>query len=246
MQLGWADKRMATDLATSEPAGAPISRYTAAMVKCLGSLSARADLHPSRTIVHALINLVQGRMVEYLADRICREFGVRDEGARERIVTALLTIFRDEFFALFRTKIEFRPGLVVDLARHIIRKEVRQPPSSASATPLRLPSDRLFPAIFRKYFEYRNLGHLLEMVESDAEIQKIVLEALLRERLGEARECGHIADILAGDRDGAAASVFMTYFRQGRESELSALVECGDWRDEAESIKRRTARMRGQ
>lgn len=216
------------------------SRYTQAMAKCLGQASGRPDA-PDRAVVHLLMNLVQGRMLEYLADQICRDYGIEDEQSKFQIVTALLHIFSDEFFALFRSKIDENPALVMDIARRIIRKEAESP-----VTPITQQwADRLYPAIFRKYFEYRNLEELQHMVESDAEIQKIILLAMLRRTLEEGPRYDRVVRILEQDREGFTTAYFMEQVKNQKVSELLANVESGRWEAEVAAMRERVAHLRG-
>lgn len=216
------------------------SRYTQAMAKCLGQTQAGAA-PPERAVVQLLVNLVQGRMLEYLAHQICRDYGIEDEQTKFQIVTALLHIFSDEFFALFRSKIERNPALVVDIARRITRKEAEPPTTNAA----RRWADRLYPAIFRKYFEYRNLQDLQHMVESDAEIQKIILLALLRRTLDDGPRYARIARILEEDSEGLVTAYFMEKVKAGQVEELLAIVEAGQWDAAVSDMRTRVAHLRG-
>jgi hypothetical protein len=222
------------------------SRYTVALAKCLGSLRPTDVELPHRNIVQALVNLVQGRMLEYLADRICREYDIRDDILRQRIVTVLMGIFSDEFFALFRSKIDLQPGLVVQIARRIIRKELQPEPLHKYPSPTRQAADRLYPALFRKYFEYRNLGTLRELMESDAQIQKIILRNVLRQQLGDSDMHHRILQILEEDREGIAPSLFMGYLKGNDVSTLVEKVRTGAWQPELSELRAHMAHLRGQ
>ena len=164
---------------------------------------------------------------------------------RQRIVTVLLGIFSDEFFALFRAKIDFQPGLVVQIARRIVRKELQRPPARQFPSPTRQPADRLYPALFRKYFEYRNLGTLLELVESDAQIQKIILRNVLGKQLGDTPLHQRILQILEEERDGIAPSLFMGYLKGNDVTTLVDKVRSGAWRAELARLTEHMARLRG-
>ena len=242
---GQQKDHMAGGIITADQFPSGTSRYTLAMAKCLGSGLASVAATPSGTIVQTLINLVQGRMLEYLADRICRGYDIQDRQARQRVVSALLGIFSDEFFALFRSRIEFRPHLVIQIARRIIRKEAHAE-QRLPGSPVRQPADRLYPAIFRKYFEYRNLGNLLEMVESDAEIQKIILATLLEKQLPEPDIYRQIMQILAEDDEGIASNLFMGYITDNDLGTLVNKVQSGAWKSEMQALKRRLAHLRGE
>ena len=221
------------------------SRYTIAMAKCLSAATEAGDGTPNRTIVQALVNLVQGRMLEYLADRICREYDIQDDLQRQRIVTVLLGIFSDEFFALFRSKIEFQPELVVQIARRIVRKELEVHAPSRYPSPTRQPSDRLYPALFRKSFEYRDLGTLLELVESDAQIQKILLRNVLHKRLGEGPMAQRVLQIVEEDADGIAPSLFLSYLKSGDAVLLEDKLRSGAWQVELDQLRVHMAHLRG-
>ena len=236
---------MATESTPSPRFPHGTSRYTLAMAKCLASLQPDRDAPPNRAIVQVLINLVQGRMLEYLADRICREYDIQDDILRQRIVTVLMGLFSDEFFALFRSRIDLQPELVVQIARRIIRKEQHQPPAGDFPSPVRQPADRLYPALFRKYFEYRDLGTLLDLVESDSQIQKIILRNVLRKQLGEAPIHERILQILEDDPDGVAPSLLMGYLKGNDVSALVDKVQTGAWQPELAALKEHMAHLRG-
>lgn len=241
---------MDTEPASPKPPPPAISRYTVAMARCLGSARPTEADPTDRLIVQTLINLVQGRMLEYLADRICREYDIRDTLSRQRIVTALMGIFSDEFFALFRAKIEFQPHLVVSIARRIIRKEAdpahphRSTPKAPS--PTRQPADRFYPALFRKYFEYRDLGTLLELLESDAEIQKIILRHVVGQRLEDGAVRQRVLQALEEDRQGVAPGLFMGYLAGDDVTVLVEKVRSGAWQPELAALQQRMAHLRGE
>lgn len=228
---------MVSDIPSAAEFPADTSRYTQAMAKCLRTAAVPLE----RTTVHTLINLVQGRMLEYLADRICREFSIDDPLARQRIVNVLLGIFSDEFFAVFRHKVEREPQLVAEIARRIVRKE-----SGADARARPGAPDRLYPAIFRRYFEYRHPAHLLEVVESDVEIQKIILRTLLQRRVADPAKRRRLLDLLEADNDGVTPSLFLGYVKQDELNLLFDKVESGEWQTEMEHLRRRMAHLRGE
>ena len=230
---------MSTAALPKFPAGT--SRYTQAMAKCLDAIVGT----PDRSTVLMLVNLVQGRMLEYIADRICREHDIRDEQSKFEMVSALLGIFSDEFFAVFRAKIDFKPALAVDITRRIVRKESHPTPLRGPSR-TRQPADRLFPALFRKYFEYRNLGALLRMVESDVEIQKILLLSQVRQGGGkELSGYRKLGELLGQDHEGFCATFFMDYIKQHSVPDLLRLVESGEWEREVQGVRQHMASLRG-
>ena len=228
-----------------------ISPYTQAMARCLSSLGEPDDASGDFCTVHNLTNMVQGRMLEFLGDEICREHGITEPESRAKIVTALLGIFSDEFFALFRAKLEQRPVLAVLIARRIIRGEFEaagSPPSPRARGTL----DRLFPAIFRKYFEYRQLNSLLRIVETDAQIQKILLLSLLKQRT-QGRGAGSgsdlyqkVARILDEDEEGLCPNLFLQYVTENRIDLLRQRIQSGEWREDMETLKQKIAIICGR
>ena len=234
---------MGMNTSTAEKAEAAVSPYTLAMGRCLHKLNGGAEGPLDRAVVHTLVNLVQGRMLEYLADRICRDYQIMDPPSRNEIIRVLLRIFSDEFFALFRAKVEQRPTLVIRLARRITRAELKTGRVTSLFT---LSSDRLYPAIFRKYFEYSNLGLLQHMVESDADIQKIILLHLLEERLKNKALLDHVTAILESDEEGIAANLFMDYLQADDPYTLVDKVTSEAWRNDLKTMKTRMAQLRGE
>ena len=194
---------------------------------------------------HLLINLVQGRMLEYLADSICGEFQISELFARNRILTALTIILSDEFFALFREKINAHPALVIHIAKRIVRKEEGEA-SGQSASKAQNIRDRLFPALFRKYFEYRNLNTLLGMLESDADIQRTILEQHLQHKMGDCTARRKVLKILAEDSEGICPTVFMGYLREKGTQELDKALHSGSWKRQRDNIRRQLAHLRGE
>lgn len=221
------------------------SRYTLAIAKCLSHLPPEDSPQPGRGVVQALINLVQGRMLEYMADRICREFGIEDDQAQMRMVTVLMGIFSDEFFALFRTRIDTEPALVLEIARRISRRECR-PRTRPDSSPTRKPSDRLYPAIFRKFFEYRHLEVLLALIESDAEIQKIILACLLERRPADPAIHRKLLSLADADPEGLTSNLFMGYVRRDNVETLLEKFHSGAWESDLEALKTKMASLRGE
>ncbi|MBI4081755.1 MAG: hypothetical protein HY423_04015 [Candidatus Lambdaproteobacteria bacterium] len=230
--------------ATQPPTG-ETSRYAPAIARCVDRLDCGEGAAVDGFVVQALTNLVQGRMLEYLADRICRDDRIDDPEIKAQIATALLRIISDEFFALFRAKVEASPDLAVRIARSIVRCENMATRHGDCGPQARNRHDRLYPALFQKYFEYRNTDSLLALVSTDAEIQRI----LLLHRLSNIPEAAPIVDelkrILCQDEDGTRSTVFMQYLDDGRVPELIERVRTGSWTEEPERLAARLARLRG-
>lgn len=230
-------------LSAGAPADLPrtLSPYTQAMAQCLAGLQAGRPQPLDPAVAQRLTNLIQGRMLEFLADQICANHKVTSPRLREGIIRALLAIFSEEFFALFRSKIRARPDLLVIISRRILRVEGPQ---------LRNPhpryASRLFPAVFRKYFEYTNLNLLLQMVESDAYVQRMLLESSL-EGLPGANPAATQAllNILDNDAEGLCTGLFYDQVRKGNLAVLLEKIADGRWRDEVETLRLQLSRLRG-
>ena len=223
-----------------------ISPYTLAMARCLSSFSDPSGQW-EECGVHHLTNLVQGRMLEFLGDEICTRHRIADPASRSEIVTALLGIFSDEFFALFRSKLEQRPDLAVLIARRIIRGEFEANERDTEQD-ARRSLDRLIPAIFRKYFEYRQLDSLLRIIETDAKIQKVLFLALLRQRINGAGSelYREVTRILNEDAEGLCPNLFREYLTEDRIDQLAQQIQSGAWRKDRESLRQRIATICGR
>ena len=216
-----------------------VSPYTTAMARCVEGLGAKPTQALSPQATQQLINTIQGRMLEYLAGRICEANAIKDPRSCQQVTLNLLNIFSDEFFALFRSKIRQDPSLLLLIARRIIRAEAAT--NSQDTT----PNDRLFPAIFRKYFEYRNLDLLLKMIESDFHIQKIILVVTLRENVRDTYLLNKICTILDEDQEGICPNLFMAYLKQNNLPSLLERIESGEWRRDMARIKQQLEDLRG-
>ncbi|MDH4225927.1 MAG: hypothetical protein OEW12_09810 [Deltaproteobacteria bacterium] len=218
------------------------SLFTLAMARALEPIDHAETLRLSNETRDHLTNLIQGRMLEYLADQICHRYSLGMGEAKKQVIHSLLSIFSDEFFTLFRSKIQTNPDLLLMISRRIIRTE------SQSATPIKSRTNRedgLFPAIFRKYFEYTNLNRLQSMVESDSGVQKIILLNLLKNREVDPKLIQTIQIILDEDTDGLCPNLFMEYAQKNNLDLLLAQVKSGGWRYEMESLRQRLALLMG-
>ena len=222
----------------TEPQAA--SRCTRAIARFVQRLPQdEEDIDPM--VAYALINLVQGRVLEYLAERIARLYRISDAGTHTRIERQLLSIFSEEFFALFRARVEDSPTLVLHIARRIIEKECESvdcPCSQASV-------DRMYSAIFRKYFKYRHLGALLNIVAGDARIQRTIIHRLVEQHSCRAADAERVDAQLADDPEGIVPALMLPYFRQDRAQELFRDLESDDWRQRRRLLTERIACLRG-
>jgi len=222
----------------TEPQAA--SRCTRAIARFVHRLPAEEEaIDPM--VAYALINLVQGRVLEYLAERIARLYRISDAATHARIERQLLSIFSEEFFALFRTRVEDTPTLVLHIARRIIEKECESADCPCSQTSV----DRMYSAIFRKYFKYRHLGALLNIVAGDARIQRTIIHRLVEIHARRPGDCERVDAQLADDAEGVVPALMLPYFRQGRAQELFRDLESDDWRQRRQRLTERIACLRG-
>ena len=239
-----SSKDAVTPISTRElsiaAAGDRTSLYTQAMVRCLRGREEDSTDAPSAAALQVLVNMVQGRMLEYLADSICLNFHITDTLSRTRILNALTSILSDEFFAVFRRKVRERPDLVLSIARRIIRKETR-----GCANDYQKATDRLFPALFRKYFECRDLNTLLELMESDETIERTLVLHLLQQRVTDHAQRQRLLDVLEQERDGICTALFMDYLKDDNLAGLLHSVESGHWKQEADQIQEKLAILQG-
>jgi hypothetical protein len=89
------------------------------------------------------------------------------------------------------------------------------------------------------------LDALLVMIESDLEIQKIILGRLLMTRMEESQVRRDILQLLEADQEGVTPSLFMGYIKSEGIRTLVKKVQSGAWESEMESLKTRLHHMRG-
>lgn len=216
------------------------SRCTRAIARFVHRLPVEEeDIDPM--VTYALINLVQGRVLEYLAERIARLYRISDAATHERIERQLLSIFSEEFFALFRARVEDTPALVLHIARRIIEKECESAECPCSQTSV----DRMYSAIFRKYFKYRHLGALLNIVASDARIQRTIIHRLVALHARRPGDAERVDTQLAEDAEGVVPALMLPYFRQDRAQELFRELGTEDWHQRRQMLTERMACLRG-
>ena len=220
-----------------------ISRCTAAISRFIERLALPHQPSIDPTTVYALINMVQGRVLEYLAERICRTYDVYDKDAAEKISVQLSSIFSDEFFALFRMKIDRMPNLVLHIARRIIAKECELGENGCCNT---RHVDRMYSAIFRKYFEYRHLGALLGIMSADARIQRTIVQSLASQKVRDETLREDIEHMLREDRDGVVPAMMLGYLREGHISALALAMRAPEWQAQVLEQGVRLAHLRGE
>ncbi|MBI3993379.1 MAG: hypothetical protein HY342_08895 [Candidatus Lambdaproteobacteria bacterium] len=233
------------DSASSSPGrhAIHISRCTAAISRFIDRLALPSQSNIDPTAVYALINMVQGRVLEYLAERICRGYDVYDKDAAEKISVQLSSIFSDEFFALFRLKIDRTPNLVLHIAQRIIAKECAVGETGCCNV---VYVDRMYSAIFRKYFEYRHLGALLGIMAADARIQRTIVQTLASQKVRDETLREDIDLMLRNDSAGVVPGMMLSYLREGRIGALAQAMRSPEWQARVLEQGARLAHLRGE
>lgn len=227
----------------AERSSTAASRCTRVMAGFVGRLPADEEAHVDPQMAFALVNLVQGRVLEYLAERIARLYNVSDASACVRIERQLISIFSEEFFALFRAKVDETPALALQIARRIIGKECV---SGAGSPDFQASIDRMYSAIFRKYLKYRHLGALLNIVAGDVRIQRTIIRSLLPEAVPDPDDAARLEKLLADDPEGVCPPLMIPYFHEGRVADLLRDLDSPEWQSRRERLAGQMAHLRGE
>ena len=150
-----------------------VSPYTRVIEECLHSLSDdKADGCACDTsqVMQLLINMLQGRMLEHIKERVSSYYKIEQNALNEEFSVCLIEVFA-EIFGLFRNKFEEMPWLVNEIARRIVEAEKR----NGSKTERSI--NQLFLSIFCKYFEYKNIEKIISTLQSDTRIQSAIISA---------------------------------------------------------------------
>ena len=150
-----------------------VSPYTRVIEECLHSLSdVEADgcACDTNQVMQLLINMLQGRMLEHIKERVSSYYKIEQNALNEEFSVCLIEVFA-EIFGLFRNKFEEMPWLVNDIARRIVEAEKR----NGSKTERSI--NQLFLSIFCKYFEYKNIEKIISTLQSDPRIQRAIISA---------------------------------------------------------------------
>ena len=151
-----------------------ISPYTRVIADCLESIS---DTKPSesdyevRQVTQLLINMLQGRMLEHIKQRVSSYYKIDPDALTEEFSVSLIEVF-GEIFGLFRNKFEEMPWLVKEIAKRIVEAETR----NGSKTERRI--NQLYLSIFCKYFEYKNIEKIISTLQTDPRIQHAIIAAI--------------------------------------------------------------------
>ncbi|MBF0352054.1 MAG: hypothetical protein HQM11_13565 [SAR324 cluster bacterium] len=155
-----------------------INPYTQAMADCLLKIQ-----HPPEhnltddMVIYFLTNMIQGRMLEHLIARIDEFYQIRDAHFRTELAMVLVDVFNESIFGAFRKKVESKPDIVFTVARHIVEVECHTGLGHQSRV------NHLYLCIFRKYLDYQNLESIIQTLQSNPQIQKLILTFLLKKNL---------------------------------------------------------------
>ncbi len=151
-----------------------ISPYTLVIADCLKSLDV-ADSDESnfdkKQAMELLINMLQGRMLEHIKQRVSNYYNIEPETLNEEFSVSLIEVFA-EIFDLFRHKFEEMPWLVNKIASRIVEVETR----NGSKSEKRI--NQLYLSIFCKYFEYKNIEKIISTLQTDPRIQHAIINAI--------------------------------------------------------------------
>ncbi|HBL56652.1 MAG TPA: hypothetical protein EYO46_06795 [Candidatus Lambdaproteobacteria bacterium] len=118
-----------------------------------------------------LINMLQGRMLEHIKQRVSKYYKLEPEALNEEFSVSLIEVFA-EIFGLFRDKFEEMPWLVNKIASRIVEVET----GNGSKTERRI--NQLYLSIFCKYFEYKNIEKIISTLQTDPRIQRAIITAI--------------------------------------------------------------------
>ena len=151
-----------------------ISPYTLVIADCLESLAEAGSDESSfdeKQAMQLLINMLQGRMLEHIKQRVSNYYNIEPEALNEEFSVSLIEVFA-EIFSLFRHKFEEMPWLVNKIASRIVEVETR----NGSKTEKRI--NQLYLSIFCKYFEYKNIEKIISTLQTDPRIQQAIISAI--------------------------------------------------------------------
>ncbi len=216
---------------------AKINPYTQAMINCLQQFpddKEAPELDDSTS--QFLANMIQGRFLQFLANRICRKYQITDKDLEKKLTMSLMRILSDKFFAVFRQRVSENPEIVYILAQKIASKE-----SGCRNNSEKL--DALFMGISRKYFKYQNFEMITRWIYTNPEIEKIIFVSQVQKCLTDSALIKALMYIVQNDKDGIAPSIFNRYLTKNRLDRLDSLVKSGDWKIEAMFVQQENSKM---
>ena len=152
-----------------------VSLYTRGLAECLQTLE-RSDLTSGRdeqTLKHLLCNLLQGRILEHLRQRLIEHFELDQNDSGERVSLLLIDVFKEEIFGTFRRRIEEQPELLTQIAQEIVATEIQ------SGQELPEQTKQLYERILQKHLNYSDLGAILRILQADGRLENLILTSML-------------------------------------------------------------------
>jgi len=211
-----------------------VNPYAIAIFNCLHPILQKTPKNESPVVDEAttqfLTNMVQGRLMQYLVARIAQHHKIEEAEIQKKLLMTLMDIFSDRFFAIFRENVRVHPQIVYKIAKRIVHNEVLCKRGECRRM------DLLYLWIFRKYFEYQNVDGLLQIIEYNAEVRKIILISQLMNALPSNSIYQIFYNILQQDTEGIIVHLFSRYLKKNKIDRLIDLVQSGDWKIEANFI----------
>ena len=152
-----------------------VSLYTRGLAECLQTLE-RSDPTSGRdeqTLKHLLCNLLQGRILEHLRQRLIEHFELDQHDSGERVSLLLIDVFKEEIFGTFRRRIEEQPELLTQIAQEIVATETQ------SGQELPEQTKQLYERILQKYLNYSDLDAILRILQADGRLENLILTSML-------------------------------------------------------------------
>ena len=210
-----------------------LNPYTKAIKNCLDGLD-EATRELDQSTSQFLANMIQGRFVQYLIQRISVDHGIEGQGMDKELSMVFMTLLTEKFFAVFREKVKERPDCVLAIAQKIAATEIEAPDDLEAA-------DLVYAEICRGHFDYQHFGYLLKWLATSPETERIVFSAQLTQKVPDQRLSRAIRHILQNDKTGVVPHLFSRYLAKNRLERLSSLVVTGDWRIEASFVELQSA-----
>jgi hypothetical protein len=152
-----------------------VSPYTRGLAECLQTLehSDHANGRDEQTLKHLLCNLLQGRILEHLRQRLIEHFELDQDDSGERVSLLLIDVFKEEIFGTFRRRIEEQPELLMQIAQEIVTTETRNDQELPEQT------KQLYERILQKHLGYSNLDAILSILQADGRLENLILTSVL-------------------------------------------------------------------
>ena len=214
----------------------PLNPYTKAMLNCLEQFNGEEMPRLDESNSQFFANMIQGRFLQYLAGRICNNYKITDKDLEKKLTMSLMRILSDKFFAVFREKVKENPEIVYILAKKITANELCCSEDSARI-------DALFRGISRRFFKYQNLQVIMQWIDTNPEIERIVFISRIQKKIKDSSLLKALMYIVQNDKDGITPSVFNRYLNKNKLGRLESLVKSGDWKLEAMYVQQLNAKM---